>query len=959
MVDVAKHRSHSLSSLDRKEEPGLGILSDLVEASSRRTQSSDSLLSLSQNISVDPDNYSQISLPEYNGTVVDSEGYSSFRSNLSSSSSPFSSNQTSPIGDGELLADTLDEDSIVKSCEESHKLEPNLMASNGDVPGSLSNDTQRPRGMLSRSQELDLLDTIGYDKTWKSSSAERKDMGNNQDPLLYFEGANSNVDLNNRPEDYAGSDARPVLGPLLLGRRMSTIEECYEETPSPRSFVEIDRSFNNAYKANVWQSASTTVDGSRDDRELFAEPEFSNCWSKLGDFGSKSPVKDTKAFARDGFDKGSETHENAHNIVGEENGDRDVTWTAKDKCANGCQSLLSDDRSLIDFLGSESVSCKDRQEFRDLSVLSDQVFDIDLDLYDIPHQRRKSLEIKLSDLRKFVDRIIADRQCLEKDRLYLQETLQMIEGQRCSVRDDVSVVDKNDVCKSMPERHIEVRRDFAGTSKCANHQEDYTGSSRVVADLCYSESTSHIIHSENSKSESCDDRMVEKRSATSTADLEELLCSLEDALLENIELKHMNKDLTTANEELRGRIEQLLTDEEELRYKLNEATLKLMEDGERQKEENNVLRNNFNKVLRDYNSLEIEFKELERNYEELIVERDSLADELAVKNEDYQLCKDECIRLTDELEHAKEELESYRKVEGRVWTRSDWEEWTVLQSKISATELALFDARKQKAQVVADLKRLKKLLESGKEKIEDTERSIADLEKNLKGAQARNESLQTENAELRYSILEYEMKLAEFEKLAEEQLMKEDDKFVARHFRYSEESGLNVDKEWVDIKSKDIDDHRFIDEDELRMEEDNDVWKSSAVLRGNEKSGNIRRARTFPLNEMNTLALQLFQEKTLPATDSYADSQYQNAFQEIDGENKEYVGDCEPYSATACASANTFAAPVDVENSCRSSVKKRQRHPCFSLKGLLPSVLQSILTTKAKRGKHGRSPDKA
>ena len=926
MVDIAKHRSSSLCSLDGKEESESG----LGEASSRQYQSSDSLLSFSQNACNDPDTRSQISLPEYGGTVVDSEGYSSFQSNLSSSSSPFSSSQTSPTGDGDLLVDTIDERTTQEHDEALQHWQLNLMASRKGMPERLfpANHHLHAKRVLDRDQELDNLDTaIRFDEYWD----ERRYFGNEQDSSWYFNEDSNYANSENLPEERLLSGSRPVLGSLVLGRRMSTIEECYEETPSPRSFVDIDRNFADAYKETFCHPSPETSRPLREDKKKGTKAQISENRYKIED----SKLKPAKVESSDALGVSS--------IGKERSEDRYVVLA--DKASNfvdGPSNTVSNDGSRIGILGLESDS-------QDLSALSDQVFDIDLDLYDIPDQRRQSLEIKLNNLRKFVDRIIEDRQCLENDRFYLQQALQLIEGQRYGFRSDVS---------SMSDRSIDTARIPDEVIGDKEYQSDRLGTSGAESKGNGPGPTTHPARDKDTEGEPCDGQ-VEKRLPAGNADLEELLCNLEDALLENIELKHMNKDLASANEELRERIEELLTDEEELRYKLNEAALKLMEDGERQKEENSVLRSNFNKVLRDYNSLETEFKELERSYEELIHERDLLTDELAVKNDDFQRCREECIRLTDELEHAKAELENYSKVEERVWTRKDWEQWTVLQTKLSATELALFDARKQKALLVADLKRMKKSLESGRGKIEDTEKSIVELEKNLKRAQENNESLQSENAELRCSIFEYESKLAEFERLAEKELLKEESELVRCCFgnvkQARDETGSYLDENWKDIESHNFNSSTFDTEKEIPAGKDRGEIKNSAVLRSDAKSGDIRRARTFPFHDMNALALQLFQETPVPA-DTYADSEYQNAFQEIDAKSNDCLSDDEA-TIRHCegASANTFTVAM---NNADENVKKSHRHPCFSFKGLLPCVLQSILNSKAKKGNHNKSPNR-
>jgi len=930
MADIAKHRSGSLCSLDRKEESESG----LGEAGARHYQSSDSLLSLSQTACIDPDTRSQISLPEYGGTVVDSEGYSSFQSNVSSSSSPFSSSQTSPTGDGDLLVDPVDEHTTQEHDEVSQHWKLNLMASKkGEHESLFPTSHLHAKRVLERSQELDNLDTdIRFDEYWH----ERRFLSNEQDSSWYFNEASICANSENLPEEQVENYSRPVLGSLVLGRQMSTIEECYEETPSPRSFVEIDRNFADAYQGSICHPSLGTPRALRKDKEKGTKAQLSENGYKIEDSKLK-PAKEESLDVLGVSSKGKERNE-----------DRDVDIAdKKSNFFDGPNNTVSNDVSRIGILGLESDS-------QDLSALSDQVFDIDLDLYDIPDQRRQSLEIKLNNLRKFVDRIIEDRQCLENDRFYLQQALQLIEGQRYGFTSNVS---------SLPERSNDTAKfpdEVTGDKEC---QSDRLGTSGAESKLNAPGPTTHPVRDKDTEDEPCDDLVemrgqVEKRLPAGNADLEELLCNLEDALLENIELKHMNKDLANANEELRERIEELLTDEEELRYKLNEATLKLMEDGERQKEENSVLRSNFNKVLRDYNSLETEFKELERSYEELIHERDLITDELTVKNDDFQRCKEECIRLTDELEDTKAELENYSKTEERVWTRKDWEQWTLLQTKLSATELALFDARKQKALLVSDLKRMKKSLESGRAKIEDTEKSIVELEKNLKRAQENNESLQSENAELRCSIFEYESKLAEFERLAEKELFKEESELVRCCFgnvkQAREETEPYLDEDCKDIESHDFNSSTFDNDKEIPAGEDRGEIKKSAVLRSDAKSGDIRRARTFPFHDMNALALQLFQEAPIPA-DTYADSEYQNAFQEIDAESVDCLSDDEA-SIRHCegASATTFTVAM---NNAEGNGKK-SRHPCFSFKGLLPSVLQSILNSKAKKGNQNKSQNR-
>ena len=949
MAEITKYRSSSLSSLNRDEnESRLRGSSDVKDVDSRRTQSSDSLLSLSQSTCIDPDTLSQISLPEWNGTVVDSEGYSSFRSNLSCSSSPFSSNHTSPTGEGDLLVDSLDENSIGKHGEGACK-------SISFVNDGEGQDNVDKQAKLMRSKEVSLFEDVVYGKNPMLGPEDRKHYSLDHSGENIETGRDS--DSINLSGEHGVNDSKPVLGPLLLEKRMSTIEECYEETPSPRSIVDIDKSFIYAYKRNVLQKSS--IPGGC---ELQGnEEKWATGWpSKEADKHDELKVNYDDANVQscdgDGLDRPSGIFAAASRVMEVTDADLLALKVKERKDFEPCEvfpNSASDDgvtKPCFDVSGRE-FAAKDGQEVHDLSILSEQAFDIDLDLYEIPHQRRQSLELKLNDLRKFVDRIIADRKCLENDRLYLQQTLHLIEQQRLCSNGFYSM-NTNDLPEGIGEKEANNEERFKNCAESSNFDRAGTDSTAHVPKLDDVISNEHVSN-----------KQTDEMPSTKT-DFDELLSSLEDALLENIELKHMNKDLVNVNEELRQRIEELLTDEEELRYKLNESTLKLMEDAERQREENIVLRSNFNKVLRDYNSLETEFKELEQSYEELILERDLLVDELSIKNEDYQLCKEECIRLADELEEAREELESVRREEEKVWTRADWEQWTVLQTKISATEVALFDARKQKAQLVADLKRMKKILEAGKEKIEDAEKAMGELEKNLKKAQKKNESLQNENAELRYSILEYEAKLVEFGKLAEEKILEVGSQNVERCVdcvrQEHEVAGCKID-DWVEIPSDDFENYKSGDENESNKDEDCKK-KNLTVLR---KCSNIRRARTFPFNDLETLALRMFQD-TSPPADTYADSQYQSAFQEVgvncneEGDENEEPLMMKASSATACSSANTFAMQSDVIDDGEDNVKKRNTHryTCFSLKTLLPSVLQGMLNARAKKGRHCKSPNK-
>ncbi len=254
----------------------------------------------------------------------------------------------------------------------------------------------------------------------------------------------------------------------------------------------------------------------------------------------------------------------------------------------------------------------------------------------------------------------------------------------------------------------------------------------------------------------------------SAFEYEELVVNLEEALLENIDLKNENTKLSAINEDLQQRIEHLLTDGEEMQFRMNEATLKLMEESQRQRDENSVLKSNFNRVLKDYNTLEYELKEFEGKYEDLLSEREILLTKLSIKNESYYVCKENCEKLSKELEEVREKIDSCSTKQDKIWSRSDWEEWTVLQSKFASTEKALSDSRKQRSQLVSDLKVMKSRLEESRDRITDAENAMRGLEWNLKRAEENNQLLHSENEELRNSLLKYELNLLELNRLYNE-----------------------------------------------------------------------------------------------------------------------------------------------------------------------------------------------
>ena len=900
-----------------------------------RAVSSDSFLSVDSNQSVKLDCSSDTSLPELKNTQTDSEGYSSLRS---SGSSPWSSHHTSPTEEaGEMMA-LLDEqlpngslEDVANSVPEQYVDSKDFNVNQPDVciskeqacllrksvkqstvvlgPNSEQHSKQRTKqndlpnenvsnGAKKPEQESELL---GPD-ICTSSPKETGNVNKGHHEVLPSEGASLIIDTSTQIQ----SSSRHLS---LLERRMSTIEESYEDTPSPRSFMDIDKEFFDAYK------------------ELTKKQVLEHFSKGFRDLNPDHDVSDS----------GILSDQEAPNM----------SSTEMQVIAAARQETKTD--SEID----KHHQCP----VENMAALSDQAFDgIDLKAYDIPKERRLSLEFKLTELRIFVDRIIDDRKNLEEDRVSLEKTLSKMEEQQASGCDLCKELFANQFAAALPmEREEEVARLAQKDSKMRYGEQD------------------------------CE--------STRSSRYQELLKSLETALLENAGLKNENRDLCEINDELRQKIEQLLTDGEELQYKMNEATFKLMEDAQRQRDENLVLRNNFNKVLKDCNVLEKELQELEDNYQDLICERDLLVDELNIRNEDYQICRDECEKLAADLHTARQQAQSLNVNEEKVWTRADWEQWTVMLTKVATTEKALFDVRKQKSQIVNDMKSMKKKLEESRDRIQDAENAMKNLECNLEKAQDNNNSLQHENDEMRASILRYEMKILE---------LQEDGKQEVEEVRVNEtegeitEIGVETEQE-ADVASSNLSLEQDKDLTDARQAECNnkaagccaihdvkadgeeaDDASHLVVLRSDAKIGSIKRARTFPCNQMDTFALQMFRDTASPV-DEYAGSQYQNAFQEI-GQGSEEInpeeGDIDaimmnsPMRQTSATQdmhvrchichEETYSTPSGSPSKQIKGNKIHNRTSCLPLKNLLPSMMQNILSAKSKREKRneGSSPCK-
>ena len=887
--------------------------------------SSDSFLSVGSNQSVKLDCSSDMSLPELKNAQTDSEGYSSLRS---SGCSPWSSHHTSPTEEAGEMMTMLDEqlpngssEDIANSVPEQYadskdfyvnpsdvciskeqacllrkstkqssaghwpnsKQHSKKPAPQNDLPNeTVSNRTKKPQ------QDSNLI----RPEVCTSSPKETGNVNKGSHEVLPNEGTSLVIDTSTPIQ----SSTRHLS---LLERRMSTIEESYEDTPSPRSFMDIDKEFFDAYK------------------ELTKKQVLEHFSKGFRDLNPDHEVSDS-GILRD---------KEAPNMSSPE---MQVTATARQETTDS------------------GIDKHDNFPVENMAALSDQAFDgIDLKAYDIPKERRLSLEFKLTELRVFVDRIIDDRKNLEEDRVSLEKTLSKMEGQRAS---------GCDVCKEL----------FANQFAAALPME----SEEEVA--CLAQKDSKIRSGE----QDCESMRSSRYQG--------LLKSLETALLENVGLKNENRDLCEINDELRQKIEQLLTDGEELQYKMNEATFKLMEDAQRQRDENLVLRNNFNKVLKDCNILEKELQELEENYQDLICERDLLVDELNIRNEDYQICRDECEKLAADLHNATQQAQSLNVNEEKVWTRADWEQWTVMLTRVSTTEKALFDVRKQKSQIVNDMKSMKKKLEDSRDRIQDAENAMKNLECNLEKAQDNNNSLQHENDEMRASILRYEMKILELQedgkKGAEEVRLNEAEKEITEILVETEQQG-DVASSSLSLKQgKDLTDAGLAESSnepagccaihDVKADGEEAVDGSHiVVLRSDAKIGSIKRARTFPCNQMDTFALQMFRDTASPV-DEYAGSQYQNAFQEIGQGSEEINPEHDDIDAVVMKSPvrqtgatqdmhvichicheEAYSTPSGSPSKQIKGSRLHNRTSCLPLKNLLPSMMQNILSAKSKREK--------
>eukprot|EP00795_Rhopilema_esculentum_P015349 gene15349-6581_t len=931
---ISRERSVSLPLFQAKEKSN----STFQEEDTRppHSQSYDSLLSLDKSSSFNLDSSSQMSLPELNNTLVDSEGYASFRSNPSSSSSPWSSSQNSPTGENDRLDNSL-ETEIEDNCDSL----TNVEQSNGICHHE--NDEEDVIGtQIDKTKCIPVTDSQFYSK------------------------------LRNPTEIVSADNEKTTPLSLDIAKRMSTIDEDHEDTPSPRSIIDIDRTFLNVYK-NIC------------DKERLA-------YFNENETGVSSSIENDLE-EEENYVKGITDDQMKRQIVVKRHSNAEI------KIESDAAAVKSDKRGMLSKAESQSSAPNEESETDkdiparvvefdakiDPSTLGEQAFDIDLDLYDIPKEKRQPLETKLQELRTFVERIIDDRRSLEQDRLSLQRILALIRSKEGTAfkgvmeeRGEMTFTFDSD-CQ---EEQSDVYQNFLHNinSKVLSNercQESCIGNGSSYANNMQHSCTGFSLCVKEGQSE-VEDKTVEV-SNDDELDYEELLSSLEDALMENIGLKNENQDLSTVNNELRKQIEDLLTQEEELRYKINRTTMKLMEDVGRQKEENVVLRSNFNKVLRDYNELEIEFEELKENYEELICERDVLVDEIAIKNEDYNICRNDCEQLAEELDAAKKQLEQYDMAQEKVWTREDWENLTVLQTKVSITEKALLDARKQKALLIGDLKTMRKKLEMEGQRIHEAEAAMDNLEINLRQAYEKNKSLRRENDELRWSILVYEAKLTE---LSKNEGVQSDraapfDRFAEEH---SPLEGSRMTAEGLSPKT-DVKDSSADNPPKETAPTNNEISnntktanENSVVLRKDSKSNSFRRARTFPINEMESLALRFCQE-TQP--DFYAGSHYQNAFQEIVDLHEEEDDDKDDNSdgpLTIKVSARYDNNHLEEKRLCSPDLvqegpptgcissenlnrKLPHRYTCLPLRLVLPTLMQSLLHSKSKRGKRPEPPD--
>eukprot|EP00794_Sanderia_malayensis_P014006 gene14006-15464_t len=821
-----------------------------------------------------------------------SEGYLSLASNCSSQSSPRSSSQTSPIGDGrEFITDvhetnkhfSSDElqpelDGITQEqCPAIHRCQSDGFSDARDreemeeIDGkylSGNNNLQERAGV-----EENLSDRMVFDLSEQCKANAREETSTFMKPpasemLVNMNENRSDSDVN---KDVDRKMTMMLNSSALFKRKMSTIEELKEDTPSPRSTMNIDAEFKLALKSLDMKNAKDLCE--EDD------PDKNDVYSdSYADENCKGPME---------FSVGIE--QSLSPIV---------------KSATEVNSVMN--QNFIDGV----------DEF----LANEKLFDIDLDECDVPNEHRKSLEIKLDNLRDFVSNILEERKGLEKDRTMLKEVLQFVNAQE-------PVEDRDD----------QVAVDLATVDKCTAKEisEISDAVRRCNADLDELRKEEHCRYVEEDCSKRGEDGEGDKENASNmTFEYEELMMNLEEALMENIGLKNENIKLIGINEDLQNRIEELLTEEEEMQYKMNEETLKLMDESQRQRDENSVLKSNFNRVLKDYNSLENDFKDFEIKYEDLLSEREFLLTQLSIKNESYIASKEQCEILTEELGELKNKAENCGPKQDKVWSRADWEEWTVLQTKLSATEKALFDSRKQKSQLMSELKRMKGFLEASKDKILDAEKAMTGLELTLEKAQENNQVLHSENEGLRMKLLQYEMNLLE---------------------------KCHVSKQTVcEDKSTDTSEISFEDgAKNLSMEAGADMMAGARCGANPREIVNAIVMRSGFTDGHETVVSS--KNEATNTDDSQADvfagCQYQNAFQEVGGSGVSGSNDEVKTLVTEieypCASDELLgaynASPSKLSKKSKLQQQKSSRKVCLPLKGLLPSVVQSILNAKAKK----------
>ena len=87
--------------------------------------------------------------------------------------------------------------------------------------------------------------------------------------------------------------------------------------------------------------------------------------------------------------------------------------------------------------------------------------------------------------------------------------------------------------------------------------------------------------------------------------------------------------------------------------------------------------------------------------------------------------------------------------EKKFKSKQEWEEWTSLNEKLSATEKALYDARKQKSNVIQELGSMRVKFRESVDSLSRAEDAAAKLEKRLHRARLSNRLLIEENRKMR------------------------------------------------------------------------------------------------------------------------------------------------------------------------------------------------------------------